>query len=154
MRISDRSSDVFASDLNEMAMPGQLVPPRRRAAGEYGSAHRGREDRIIFAVQDKQRTGKRCRPQTLIGIAEQFQIGEKRLQPGGAGKRRIASTALTEFAKHHLRLLLEARDHALDDPARNCGFILRVARKAIETVRSEERRVGNEWCSTCKSRWA
>src|SRR3546814_6523158 len=30
--------------------------------------------------------------------------------------------------------LFRSGDHALDDPARNCGFILRVARKAIETV--------------------
>src|SRR3546814_16593320 len=79
-----------------------------------------------------------------IGFGEEF-FGVERGHAAGAGRRhRLA----IDFVHH-----ITACEHAGDRGARAARFDLDITVR-IEIERSEERRVGKECVSTCRSRWS
>src|SRR3546814_12381608 len=136
MRISDWSSDVCSSDLTsstlQLARRLCRLPPLHHLAGQgQTSGDRRRHSR----QETRNFVGKRL----VVGLA-------------GACKRHCRLRISTAYL-----LLANQRHHVLRPP-----FLIARARKGpsaqhvefIHIERSEERRVGKECVSTCRSRWS
>src|SRR3546814_13990087 len=125
MRISDWSSDVCSSDLGRGLGRQRGTPRSSERRGHYPRAKRNGSDSILGRV-GLFRAGKRARAHLAC-------IG---LDRGGNAAGQIVEA------------LDEARS-AFEQPQ----HVLRAEHLAV-ALRSEERRVGEEWVSTCESRWA
>src|SRR3546814_14496907 len=132
MRISDWSSDVCSSDLfadtsffDKMA----LSPPDP----EPGIARdKQLRDAVIEAILDNL-SGTLPRDSRVITIAF--------TSPDPALAARIANTYTSEFIKSNLQRKFNSTSYARDFLSQQLG-------------RSEERRVGKECVSTCRSSWS
>src|SRR3546814_12229468 len=85
-------------------------------------------------------------------VASELQLGRPRLRPQKVAESRGGEHACLQA--HHI--------HAWDNDIVSVGFqeplqpaldLIGVADLALESERSEERRVGKEWVSKCRSRW-
>src|SRR3546814_18584046 len=93
----------------------------------------------------------------LAGVAEKF-VGGLRLPGDETGDCFKFTTALAELATGlGVRFV---NDTTIDEIRHDGGRITGIATKAglmtadAYVLRSEERRVGKEWCSKCRSRWS
>src|SRR3546814_15599010 len=96
--------------------------------------------------------------ETEIGLAHRQQIGALIgiAVPAAEGEVGIEGGALTIPA-------LRVHEHAVDQQRVALPFVpeacasaryIRAVAALEHAARSEERRVGKEWCRTCKSRWS
>src|SRR3546814_20343238 len=134
MRMSDGSSDVCSSDLDQG--PVDLARQDRREIAER-SAHRGFGHIELLA---RDRLQARCQLEP-----EQVAKGEPHLALTMAVDIMPLNLLVGTMAQH-------AFDHRADLGGRT-AFELRVDAGGL-ALRSEERRVGNECVSTCRSRWS
>src|SRR3546814_11282690 len=136
MRISDWSSDVCSSDLAnpavELHLVGQLQSNKAEdAVALFDAIHSLDRPSLLTALaRAMDKTGRR--PPCFI----QVNIGEE-AQKGGC--------AIADLPA----LLTQAR--RTDIPLAGLMF---VPPADVEAARSEERRVGKECVSTCRSRWS
>src|SRR3546814_20441604 len=130
MRISDWSSDVCSSDLIVTDTTGLLV----------GLAIHGAD------IQDRDGA-----PALLASIRHSFPWLRHLFADGGYGGPKLRA-ALDKIGRWTLQIVKRS------DAAK--GFEVLPRRWVVERTfawlgrRSEERRVGTEWVSTCRSRWS
>src|SRR3546814_13475253 len=135
MRISDWSSDVCSSDLLDLARQIEVARLGAAELARAGARQRARRHQFDYAVHARHRADTLpnlvAQPLALriVGRAALDEYGGRFLAAGG-GDREGSDVAGLEAGK------------LLDRPF----DVLR--------PRSEERRVGKECVSTCRSRWA
>src|SRR3546814_15295766 len=143
MRISDWSSDVCSSDL------GRLVPLLQIAAVEQDTAGVGRvqpgqqldQGGLAGAVLADQR-------QRLAWTDVQVDVLQRRGVGAGVGEADVLEADAVAGVRALDRRALRGGHR---------GFQVFVQRRQVQVVlvhRSEERRVGKECVSTCRSRWS
>src|SRR3546814_16387591 len=135
MRISDWSSDVFSADLHAAT---QALLQRMAAAGDL----------------------KLDRYEGWDSVRDEAFYDEKELVEGEGGKLSPNGTPVEWTAEETWFFRLSKYQQALlDHYAANPDFIRPESRRNeilrfVEGGRSEERRVGKECVSTCRSRWS
>src|SRR3546814_527515 len=164
MRISDWSSDVCSSDLDKfrdrlmfpihdrrgrtIAFGGRVIDPEDTPkylnSPETALFHKGRE--LYGLWQAKQANAKLERLVVVEGYMDVVALAQY-------GVSQAVATLGTATTPDHAELLFRsAPDVYFCFDGDRAG--LAAAWKALESVRSEERRVGKEGVSTCRSRWS
>src|SRR3546814_15600447 len=133
MRISDWSSDVCSSDLT-----GESISLRERAE----------HDQVRVAVEP----GAHVRSQGDVQVLEVRLIERDNHRARRGRQERLDLTRLQHRAGRIIRIGDEYQRHVRigGKRARECRQIMAV--RLCIGRRSEERRVGKEWVSTCKTR--
>src|SRR3546814_13802722 len=133
MRISDWSSDVCSSDLSEWWRGGDVAPiaPPSSLRAATSPSLRDREDRDAFSFV-----------QPAFSTLTTFVVASDRRVPMGGV--RMAERA-SESEMQVLSALWDKSPQTAADLTSRIGKI---------NGRSEERRVGKEGVSTCRSRWS
>src|SRR3546814_16824283 len=138
MRISDWSSDVCSSDLADTGFAGRRI--------------------VVFKVRVDQHL-------TEHDALRREDLQQQRLRAVEILARKAGRAQTILIADHHelvtgIADAQQRRNHAIDQPELGIAVDLAIGRLfdphavAVEKRdRSEERRVGKEWVSTCRSRW-
>src|SRR3546814_13849164 len=133
MRISDGSSDVCSSD---------LLSKNRVSVGEFANGlHPAIDERLVLvgAISGQVACVEPC---LMHALGAEMMLGRE--------PRRIVEAADRQI--HILTALVERE--AQRRPARRAAWALGERRGGVPIGRrSDARRVGKEWDSTCRSRW-
>src|SRR3546814_19342561 len=90
-----------------------------------------------------------------VGLVEAESVGSDPQQVSAvAGRRQIDPVLAQVLCGFRLGPLLVSRIGGSPEEPRGCGEAEGTLEREIGVVRSEERRVGKECVSTCRSRWS
>src|SRR3546814_1689692 len=144
MRISDWSSDVCSSDLIGGSLHANPpFPPRQSARGAFACGVHGQS--LSPRIERWGRTaGRQKMDQVGTKDACRWQVIEARTSGVGSLQRDVDLDQCGPAAKRA----------AWSDTFRRTDLRSKTLRKLLPLLKSEERRVGKECVSTCRSRWS
>src|SRR3546814_11851687 len=141
MRISDRSSDVCSSDL--------IARPLLASVFFVGAANALKNAELI--APKAARMTDRVAPLADRVVPGAGQLDAKAFVRLNAGVQLVAASALATGRMPRVAALTLAGSLV---PTTLAGHAFWAGSDPAAKKRSEERRVGKEWVSTCRSRWS